>query len=639
METAAFGAWPSPLSAATVAAGKLRISDLQCDGDDTYWIEGRATEGGRCVIVRHRGGSVEDVLPPPFSARTWVHEYGGGAFVACGGDIFFSNAADGRLHVIAADDIPRALTPELAGIRFADMVVDTRRRRLVSVVEDHTGDGVVNDLREVDLDTGEVRPLVDGHDFFAAPRLSPDGAQLAWLSWDDPNMPWDSTSLWVARLDAAGRPVQPRLVAGGDGESVVQPLWSNDSVLHFVTDRSGWWNVWRDADNGPTVAFAVDADCGVPAWVFRLSTYALLPDGRLVVGGARDGLWDLYVAGDGGDSRTVPLPYNDIDGALDVTSSGSVVIVAGSPSEALSVVRVDPTGGAHEVLRSGSSVSIPDGLLSTAQPITFPGHGGAPSHAFYYAPRNDDVVKPDDQLPPLLVRAHGGPTSATSPALDPAVQYWTSRGYAFLDVDYGGSTGYGRDYRRRLNDEQGVVDVGDCVAGAQHCAATGLADPQRLLIHGGSAGGYITLCAMTFYDVFAAGVSLFGISDLELLLVDTHKFEARYFDSLVGPYPQEQQRYHDRSPIHFINRIKKPLLLLQGLDDPIVPPNQAEVMVEALTAAGTPVAYEAYAGEQHGFRQAENIVRSMEAQLSFFWQVLGLAPAEDIRPVAISNFS
>ncbi|MBV8301065.1 MAG: S9 family peptidase [Candidatus Dormibacteraeota bacterium] len=637
MATIPYGAWPSPLGAAEVAAGSVRLADLIADGNDAYWIEGRPAEQGRCVVVRRRGDRIEDVLPPNHSARTWVHEYGGGAFAVSNGRVCFSNAGDGRLYRIE-DGRATPLTQASDGLRFADMVFDPARERLLAVTEDHRGSAVVNQLGSVSLRNGEVIRFASGHDFYSSPRFSPDGSRVAWLCWDNPNMPWDGCELWVAGLDGEGAAIDPLLVAGGIDESIFQPEWSPDGVLHYVSDRSGWWNLYRDAAGGGENLLPIDADCGVPAWVFRLTTYAFLADGSVAVGGAREGVWELWIVDAAGRKRKLEVPFTDIDGAV-VASGPELLLLAGGPALPTSVVSVDPQSGQSEVLRRSSEVAVPDEVLSVAQPITFPGQGGATAYAYYYPPRNHRVDAPQGELPPLLVRAHGGPTSATTPALSASVQFWTSRGFAFVDVDYGGSVGYGREYRRRLNGQQGIVDVGDCVAAAQHLARTGAADPERLLIEGGSAGGYIVLCAMTFHNVFAAGASLFGISDLELLVADTHKFEARYFDHMVGPYPEEQRRYHDRSPIHFIDQVRKPLLLLQGLDDPIVPPNQAETMVVALREAGRVVAYVGFAGEQHGFRQAANIQRSAEAQLLFFRRVLGIEAEEQLPPLDIANLS
>jgi dipeptidyl aminopeptidase/acylaminoacyl peptidase len=622
--------WPSPISAAQAAAGRVRINDLQLDGGDAYWIEGRPAEGGRCVIVREHDGATTDLIPAPYSARNWVHEYGGAAMRAHRGTVYFSNAADGRLYAIGTEG-PAPITPEVAGLRYADIEVDEDRRRLVCVVEDHRGPAVVNDIRAIPLSGGEPESIISGNDFYSTPRISPDGRQLAWLTWNHPNMPWDGCELWVAALDAAGAPQDARLVAGGAAESIFQPSWSAESVLHFTSDRTGWWNLYRADASGITPLAPMEAECGLPQWVFGFETYAHCGDGRIVLWACRDGAWELHRLEASGDLAQVATPYTAYGGHVGAHGD-DVLFLAGAPDIATSVVRHDLAGGSSRAVRV-DSVSIEESVRSTPRHLTFPGHGGALSHAWYYRPRNDAVAPEPGWKPPLLVRAHGGPTSSTNFALDPSVQFWTSRGFAYLDVDYGGSTGYGRAYRERLNGEAGVVDVGDCVAGARYLAGGGDADPDRLFIHGGSAGGYIVLCAMTFHDVFDAGASLFGIADLEALFQqDPHKFESHY----DAPYPKGHERY-ERSPVHFIDRVRGAVLLLQGLDDPVVPAAQAEMMFAALKAGGKPCAYIGFPGEQHGFRQAATIARTSEAELYFFATVTHMTLAEPIAPVEILN--
>ena len=633
----AYGSWPSPITAAAVASDRVRLNDLQLDGDDVYWIEGRPLEAGRCVVVRHRDGRGEDVLPQPFSARTSVHEYGGGALLAANGSVYFCNDADRRLHLLVPGAAPEPLTPDLGDVRFADMELDARRSRLLAVVEDHRGAKVINDVRAIPLHGGEPHTIVAGNDFYSNPRVSPDGSRLAWITWNQPNMPWDGTELWVAELNGDGQPRNPRLVAGGTRESIFQPAWSPQGVLHFVSDRSGWWNLYR-LDGAVAHAVApMEADCGQPAWIFGLATYAFLDGGRVALAACQDGVWSLgTVPPDSTGWTAFGLPYTSLGGGIHA-SNGRIAFVGGGLRESVSVVIVDAATGEHRVLRRGSSAELDDSVLSTPTAITFPGWEGATAHAFYYAPRNEAVEPELGALPPLLVHAHGGPTSSTSTALDRGVQYWTSRGIAYLDVNYGGSDGYGRSYRERLNGQEGIVDVGDCIAGALHLAETGVVDRKRLIIDGGSAGGYIVLCAMTFHDVFAAGASLYGISDMETLAGETHKFEARYFDTLVGPYPEARDVYYNRSPIHFIDRVRRAVILFQGLDDPVVPANQSEKMFAALRDAGIPCAYVAFPGERHGFRQASSIVRTLEAELYFFGRVLGFPIADDVAPLDIAN--
>jgi dipeptidyl aminopeptidase/acylaminoacyl peptidase len=625
--------WPSPITAQRAAAGRMRLTDLQLSDGDAYWIEGRPVERGRCVIVREHDGGVADVIDAPWSARTWVHEYGGGAMLAHSGTVFFSSAGDGRIHTVIPGGTPEPLTPVEAGLRYADFEIDAARERLICVVEEHRGDTVVNDLRAVPLAGGAAVSLVSGNDFYSTPRVSPDGASMLWLTWNQPNMPWDGCELWVARLDDAGMPRDARLVAGGISESIFQPSWSPESIVHFMSDRTEWWNLYR-WDGAQVDALApMRAECGAAQWVFGLSTYAFTGDGRIVMWARGEGTWELLTIDAKGAAARVDVPETDF--ALHIGAHGDDLLYeAGGPDTALGVVRHNLASGEHRTVQLESNdLAVEESMLSRPHHITYAGYGGATAHAWYYAPRNDAVVPDPGRKPPLLVRAHGGPTSSTTVALDPSVQFWTSRGFAYLDVDYGGSTGYGRAYRDRLNEEWGVVDVGDCLAGAQHLVDTGAVDPERLFIHGGSAGGYVVLCAMTFHDVFQAGASLFGIADLEVLMATPgHKFEARY----DAPLPKGRGMY-DRSPVHFIDQVRGAVLLLQGLDDPVVPKEQAEMMFAALRSANVPCAYIGFPGEQHGFRDAANIARTLEAELYFFATVTGMTPAEGIKPVEILN--
>ena len=625
--------WPSPITAQGAAAARMRLLDLQLSDGDAYWIEGRPVEHGRCVVVREHDGVIADLIDAPYSARTWVHEYGGAAMVAHRGIVFFSNARDGRIHTVVPGTAPEPLTPVEPGLRYADFEVDGARDRLICIVEDHRGAAVVNDIRAIPLGGGEAVSLLGGNDFYSTPRVSPDGTGMLWLTWNQPNMPWDGCELWVARIDESGMPRDARLVAGGAAESIFQPSWSPESVVHFTSDRTGWWNLYRyDGTNIDALA-PMQAECGAAQWVFGLSTYAFCGDGRIVLWACHDGAWEFFCVDGSGAPARLTLPYTDF--GLHVSARGDdVLFLAGGPDRPQGVIRLNLATGAHRTVRSDSdAAAIDESVLSRPRHRTFPGYGGETSHAWYYAPRNDAVEPEAGRPPPLLLHAHGGPTSSSSFALDPSVQFWTSRGFAYLDVDYGGSTGYGRTYRDRLNQQWGVVDVGDCLAGARFLVESGDADPDRLFIDGGSAGGYVVLCAMTFHDLFQAGASLFGIADLEALFAQAgHKFEARY----DAPLPKGRGMY-DRSPVHFIDRVRGAVLLLQGLDDPVVPANQAEMMFAALRGAGVPCAYIGYPGEQHGFREAANIARTLEAQLYFFATVTGMSLAESIAPVEIVN--
>jgi dipeptidyl aminopeptidase/acylaminoacyl peptidase len=645
VQIAPYGSWKSPISADLIVAGTIGLGQIALDGGDVYWSEGRPFEAGRSAIVRRKpDGNIADVTPAPFNVRTRVHEYGGGAFTVQDGTIYFSNFADQRLYKQTPNSEPQPLTP-VANRRYADTAIDRQRGRLICVCEDHTDGGEpVNTVVSIDLHKSEdVQVLVSGSDFYSSPRLSPDSSQLAWLSWNHPNMPWDGTQLWVAQINADGSLGEAEGIAGGLNESVFQPEWSPDGVLYFVCDRTGWWNLyrWLPAQSegglgGVESLYAMDAEFGLPHWVFGMSTYGFESASRIICTYTQKGSWYLASL----DLQTKQLevietPYTDIS-SLQV-ASGKAAFIAGSATEPTAIVQMDLLTQQIEVLRRSSELEIDTGYLSTPQTIAFPTENNLTAYAFFYPPQNKDYTAPGGDKPPLLVKSHGGPTASASSTFNLKIQYWTSRGFAFLDVNYGGSTGYGREYRQRLNKHWGIVDVDDCVNGAKYLAESGLVDSQRLAIAGGSAGGYTTLCALTFRDVFKAGASHYGVSDLQALATDTHKFESRYLDKLIGPYPERKDLYEARSPIHFTDQLSCPAIFFQGLEDKIVPPNQAEMMVEALKAKGLPVAYVAFEGEQHGFRRAENIKRALDGEFYFYSRIFGFELAEAVEPLAIEN--
>lgn len=637
---APYGAWHSPISAELVASGGVRLGQIALDDEAVYWVEGRPSEGGRNVIVRRRAdGQTADLTPTPFNARTRVHEYGGGAFAVDHGVVYFSNFADGRVYRQDGESPPRPITPEGA-FRYADLIVDRPRGRLICVREDHrpTDREAINSLVAIDVHgAGEPSLLVDGSDFYSSPRLSPDGTRLCWLSWNHPNLPWDGTDLWSAAIDGRGRLIATDHLAGGAAESVFDPKWSPDGVLHFVSDRTGWWNLYSIVDGRVEPLAPIAAEFGTPQWVFALSTYAFIGGERLVCRIVEQGQSRLVVVDTkDGTVATVDIPYSEI--GADVHAQGDhVTFTAGSPTLVERILRLDLATSRLEVLRESRHLTLDPGDLSAPEAISFPTEGGLTAHAWYYRPANKEFTAPAGELPPLLVHSHGGPTGAASAALSLTTQFWTSRGIAVLDVNYGGSSGYGRVYRERLEGQWGVVDVDDCVNGALFLVDQGEVDGDRLLISGGSAGGYTTLCALTFRAAFKAGASHFGIGDLETFVPDTHKFESRYLDRLVGPFPARRDLYYARSAINFTDRLSCPVILLQGLEDKIVPPNQAEMMVEALRKKGLPVAYVAFEGEQHGFRKAENIARALEAELYFYSRVFGFPLADPVAPIEIEN--
>jgi dipeptidyl aminopeptidase/acylaminoacyl peptidase len=637
---APYGSWKSPISAEMLVQGAVRFGDVSIDGDTLYWVEGRPQEEGRYVICRRAAdGSIEDVLPKPFSARTTIHEYGGGALLASAGTVFFTNYSDQRIWRMKPGEAPRPVTPE-GKQRFADYVHDTARNRLIAVCEDHTtsDNEPANLIVAVNLDSGEVTTLVEGADFYSNPRLSPDGQQLLWLSWNHPNMPWDDSDVWVAPVAADGTVGKPRKVAGGEDESVSQPSWSPDGTLYFVSDRTDWWNLYAERDGVVVPVLPMEAEFGVPQWVFGISTYDFADAGSIIARYTSGGTWSLaQIDSKTGKHERLPLPYTNFSGPH--IGGAKAYVVAGSPTETEGLLEIDLSSGKAHVIRRASPIEPDPAFTSAPEPVEFPTEVGKTAHAFYYPPKNANYRAPSGELPPLLILIHGGPTSATGAQFRLSTQYLTSRGFAVCDVNYGGSTGYGRRYRNRLRDNWGVVDVADAINAALHLAKQGKADRNRLLIRGGSAGGYTTLACLAFSDVFRCGASLYGVSDLALLVSDTHKFESRYLDRLVGFLPQDEARYRERSPIHHLDGFDRPVILLQGLEDKIVPPNQAELILESLRKRGVPVAYVPFPGEQHGFRKAENIIRAHEAELYFYSRILGFPLAESIEPVEIFNLA
>ena len=632
------GSWPSPVTAELIAGATIRLGQVALRGAEILWTEGRPQEQGRNVLVRRRvDGSLQDLNPAPFDVRTRAHEYGGGAFVALADGVVFSHYDDQQLYRIDARGMPRPLTRD-PDQRYADAVVDAVRNRLIAVREDHrTGDiDAVATLVSIALDSGAVTVLTQGHDFFSSPALSPDGRRLAWLSWDHPNMPWDGTELWLAEFAADGRLLAPRRVAGGTNESIFQPVWSPRGELHFASDRSGWWNLYRLHGGTVQALHPMAAEFGAPQWAFGMAMHGFDARGRIVCTYRQGGVSHLAMLDpDSGAFETLATPFCAIDELR--VGADFAVFVGATATQAGALVRLDLSTLAFEVLRASSGAQLDAAYLSRAEPISFPTEGGLEAHAFFYAPTNRERRGPQGERAPLIVVGHGGPTGATDAAFKWSHQYWTSRGFAVVNVNYGGSSGYGRAYRERLNGQWGVVDVDDAINAARFLIARGDVDPERVVIRGASAGGYTTLCALTFRRFFKAGASHYGIGDLEALVRDTHKFESRYLDRLIGPYPQQRALYRARSPIHHTARLASPMILLQGAEDKAVPPAQAQTMFDAVAAKGLPVAYLLFAGEQHGFRRAATIRRALEAELYFYGKVFGFEPADAIEPVEIRN--
>jgi len=634
---APFGSWASPVTAELIAGASIRLGQIGVLGRDIFWSEGRPQEQGRNVLVwRSDDGRIADLTPAPLNVRSRVHEYGGGAFTLGRKAGFFVNDADQQIWRIRAGEAPHALTA-MPGMRHADIEIDATRKRLLCVREDHSGNSeAVTTLVAVSLSNGAQQVLVSGHDFFSTPRVSPDGQQLAWLSWDHPNMPWDGTTLWLAALLADGTPGSARVVAGGADESIFQPSWSPSGELHFVSDRSGWWNLYRLRGDAVQPLHAMPAEFGQPQWAFAMSTYGFDAQGRIVCAVAQHGRSMLALLdADTGRFEMLGTPFCAIQ-ELQV-GDGFATFLGATETAPEAVIRLDLASGAHEVLRSSTRSSVDVAFVSTAEAISFPTENGLTAHAFHYPPANRHFRGPDGERPPLIVINHGGPTGSTNAAFKLGYQYWTSRGFAIVDVNYGGSNGYGRAYRERLTGQWGVVDVDDAINAARFLIERGDVDADRVVIRGASAGGYTALSALTFRSFFKAGASHYGIGDLEALARDTHKFESRYLDKLIGPYPAQQALYRARSPVNHTDRLASPMILFQGAEDKAVPPAQAEAMFEAVRAKGLPVAYLLFDGEQHGFRRAATIKRALEAELYFYGRVFGLTPADAIEPVPIEN--
>lgn len=625
-----YGFWTSPITSDLVVADAIRLDLVALDGTAIYWTESHPEKGGRYFVYRAAADQEPEAVTPDdanaFNVRTRVHEYGGGAFTVHDRTIYFSNFADQRLYRQDAGQAPRAITPVPtpdAGLRYADGVIDRQRGRMICVHEDHTGSGqAVNKLVAVDLSgAGTMQVLVSGNDFYSSPRLSPDGKRLAWLTWNHPHMPWVTTEAYVGDIQADGTVANARRVAGGPDEALFQPEWSPDGDLYFVSDRGrGWWNLYRERNDAIEPMAPMDAEFGQANWNFGMSTYAFESSERVVCSFVRDGIGHLAQL----DLRTkrlelISTPFTDISQLR--AAAGRVVFLGGSASEPTALIELDLDTGRQRIVRR--SLSLSEGLrsyLSIPQPIAFTTAGGETAHALYYQPFSAQFTAPEGEKAPVLVKSHGGPTASATSTLSLSVQYWTSRGIAVLDVNYRGSTGYGRPYRLRLERQWGLLDVEDCTHGARHLVEKHAADPQRLMISGGSAGGYTTLRALTVASgkTFNAGASYYGVSDLEALTRDTHKFESHYLDWLIGPYPQVKEIYAERSPINHIDRLAAPVIFFQGAEDKVVPPNQTELMVNGLKDRGIPVGYFLFDGEQHGFRKGENIKRSLDAELYFY---------------------
>lgn len=644
-QTIPYGAWPSPITPAMLTAQTTHLGSPLSDGAARYWLESRASEGGINRLVRQQGdGQPEPITPINLNIRSRVHEYGGGAWAVRDGVVIVSNHADNRFYRIADGADPEPITPDNPHWRYADIQLDPARNRIVAVREDHSMEDAepVNTIVLLDLDgpnTDGGQVLVSGSDFVASPTLTTDGLRLAWLAWNHPLMPWDGSELWTAELGTGTSLSKLQHIAGDATESIFQPRWAPNGDLVFVSDRTGWWNLYRHVpgNSEPMALCPMEAEFGLAQWAFGMSTWDWGPDGSIICTWTRNGTWSIgTMPANGGDLTAFDTPFTVYSG-VHVQENGDVLVVASSPTAPQQLIRLDSDTGEFTTLRESTSVDLPPESISEPEAISWPSMGGATAHGIFYPPASAIAGAPEGELPPLIVKSHGGPTGMTTADLNLAIQFWTSRGFAYLDVNYGGSTGYGRAYRERLNGQWGIVDVEDCIAGANWLAEQGRVDGNRMAIKGGSAGGYTTLAALTFHDAFRSGVSSYGVGDLEALARDTHKFESRYLDSLVGPYPEEKERYQARSPIHLVERLNCAMLLFQGTEDRVVPPAQAETMAQAVRDNGMPVAMLLFEGEGHGFRREETIHRVLEAELSFHSQIFDFPHPENIQPLRIEN--
>ena len=621
--TSPFGAWNSKVSADLVVEKSIQLREVSTDSDLIYWSELRPDEGGRTTIVRRlEDGSTEDLLPTPFNCSSRVHEYGGGSFGVFSEQIFFTNFSDQQIYRFAPGDAPVQLTHN-KNARFADFSFDASRNRLFAIRELHGSDGVTNQICSVDLDSGDVTMHVEGEDFYAAPSISPDGKKLAWMTWSHPQMPWDGCEIFVA--DIEGNSLSSITCIAGDlDEAAVQPRWASNRRLYFLTDRSGWWNLHYFQEGTITSAYEKSADFTGPHWVFAQKDYLPLSETQLICSYTEDGhsfLADLDVDG----QKLTPLEkkYSLVD-SLQKTKNG-ICFLSGTDQTPLSLIQIDlETKKEPSVLRTTTQVKLAENDISVPQPIEFPTTGNRNAHAWFYPPANANVNGPNDEKPPLIVICHGGPTGFSTNLFRTSAQFWTNRGFALVDVNYGGSSGFGREFRDRLQGQWGIVDIDDCCAAVDYLAEQKLINPDRVAIRGGSAGGYTTLAALTFRDVFKAGASYFGVSDLEALAKETHKFESRYLDGLIGPYPESKDIYFERSPINYTEKLSCPVIFFQGLDDKVVPANQAELMYRKLKDKGIPTEYVAFEGEGHGFKKAENIKTSLLRELAFYQKAFGI---------------
>lgn len=633
-----YGSWKSPITTDLILQDAVSLEGIIFEDENLYWLEALPSEGGRSRIMKKAAsGTASEMTPAPFNVRTRVHEYGGAPFAVNGESLYFSNFEDNFLYLKEGENPPKAITAD-SNHRYADAGIDRLTGRLYWIREDHTHSSLTpeNSIIVMDADGGNERIAVSGNDFYSNPRVSPDSKQLAYLTWNHPHMPWDETELWIADIQQDGSLENARKVAGGSGVSIVQPAWSPEGTLYFISDHSKWWNLMRCYGNRKEEVCPVKAEFGSHSSVLGKSDYCFADEHTIIASYSQHGMRQLASI-DVWNCRLNPITTRFTSFSSIQSSGGKIAFIAASPTEFARVAVLDTEKNEISDVRVSSDLSPDTGFLSLPEPIEFPTAGNKTAHALYYAPKNPEFKAPSGDKPPLLVHVHGGPVSATSSALNLLKQYWTSRGFALVDVNYGGSVGYGREYRERLRGQWGIVDVEDCANAVRYLVQRGDADASRIAMAGGSAGGYTTLASLVFTDVYHAGASHFGLSELESFVQETHKFESHYLHGLIAPYPEERHVYFERSPINFTEGLSCPVIFFQGLEDKVVPPNQAVPMVEAMRKKGLPVAYLEFEGEGHGFRKAENIKRSIDAEFYFYSRIFGFQVADKIEPVEINN--
>ena len=640
IKTKKYGSWESPVKASLIAEGTPRnpLSEILIDKNIIYWIESRPKENGRNVIVmKENNDSPKDILPKEFNARNSVHEYGGGVYSVKNGIIYFTNWDDQRIYKIQDNKI-KPITPVSKpnkSIRFADLNISPDEKNLVCVMETHHQNSVENEIVIIPTDgTSEPKSLLKGCDFYSSPRLNKNGTKIAWICWQHPNMPFDSTELHIADFSSNGVKNHKK-IAGGDDESVMQPKWNGNQLL-FISDKTGWWKINKHENNHSEVIINDNTDIAEAPWVFGLSNYSISGK-NLITTLVNDSNREIIVLNLENYSeirKTVPF-----SGIKYLSSNENFTcFVSGTTTSPETVTKTFSNIDNFDIIKYLSVFSMPKNLISTPQNITFPTTNNSVAYAWFYPAHNPEFKGPENDLPPLIVISHGGPTSGSSSTLSLAIQYWTSRGISVVDVNYRGSSGFGKKYRDSLKGNWGIYDTEDCIAAAKYLVERKLVNEEKIAIRGGSAGGYTTLCALSFHDYFSAGASYYGVADAGALAKDTHKFESRYLDSLIAPYPKERKLYEERSPIFYVDNIKCPVIIFQGEEDMIVPKSQAEEMVKALDNKNIPYTYQLYNGEQHGFRKTENIIRSLESELLFYGSIFGFIPADKIPPININNF-